>query len=85
VIKILILLSIGCHALPAFFNFFINPSYIIDPSKIFEVIKSLPDFLYYSPSYIHVLLIYAFCRINDLSWGTKGSDSADDSKGAEIE
>ena len=29
---------------------------------------------------IHHFIIYAFARIDDLSWGTKGSDKADSSK-----
>ena len=42
----------------------------------------MPSFLFYSPSYIHLFIIYAFCRIDDLSWGTKGLDanSKDSSK-----
>lgn len=31
-----------------------------------------PHYIFYSPTYIHLLVIYAFCRIDDLSWGTKG-------------
>lgn len=38
----------------------------------------LKDYLYYSPQYFHTLLIFAFCNINDLSWGTKGKDSKSD-------
>lgn len=27
------------------------------------------------PTYIHIFIINAFARIDDLSWGTKGQDS----------
>lgn len=33
------------------------------------------DYIYFQPAYMHTLLIYAFCNVNDLSWGTKGRDS----------
>jgi len=32
-----------------------------------------PHYIYFSPTYIHLLIIYAFCRVDDLSWGTKGA------------
>lgn len=32
-----------------------------------------PTFLYYTGAYTHTLLIYSFCNIDDVSWGTKGS------------
>jgi len=35
---------------------------------------SLPSYIFYVPSYANILLIYAFSRIDDLSWGTKGRD-----------
>lgn len=33
------------------------------------------DYMFYSPSYFHTLLIFAFCNIDDLSWGTKGLEA----------
>jgi len=42
----------------------------------FELLYSLIHYIGFSPSYIHLFFIYAFCRIDDLSWGTKGDDSA---------
>lgn len=29
-------------------------------------------YFYYQPTYMHLFVIYSFCRIDDLSWGTKG-------------
>lgn len=37
-----------------------------------EVLSSALSFLYYSSAYLHVLMIFAYCRIDDISWGTKG-------------
>lgn len=33
--------------------------------------------MYYSATYTHTLVIYAFCNIDDFSWGTKGSSDSD--------
>lgn len=40
-----------------------------------EIIKSSISFIFYSPSYFVLLNIYALCRIDDISWGTKGLES----------
>ena len=44
-----------------------------------NIILCLPHYIYFSPAYVHTLLIYAFCNVDDLSWylyfiirGTKG-------------
>jgi hypothetical protein len=34
------------------------------------------SFLFYGPTYLNILNIYSLCRIDDISWGTKGLDSA---------
>ncbi len=38
------------------------------------MVTSLLSYLYYSPTYINIIQIFAFARIDDLSWGTKGLD-----------
>ena len=43
--------------------------------KIPELLSSILSFVFYSPSYINLFLIYAFCRIDDLTWGTKNINS----------
>ncbi|EAR99426.2 chitin synthase (macronuclear) [Tetrahymena thermophila SB210] len=62
-------------------GFFINfVPYIFNLSRICEMLKSFIHFVAYQSQYIHLLLIYAFCRIDDLSWGTKGSDVSSSQK-----
>lgn len=39
------------------------------------MITSLFSYIYFSPTYVNILQIFAFCRIDDLSWGTKGLDA----------
>ena len=42
--------------------------------KTVEMVTSLLSYIYFSPTYINILQTFAFCRIDDLSWGTKGLD-----------
>jgi hypothetical protein len=32
------------------------------------------SFLFYNPTYLIILNVYALCRMDDISWGTKGRD-----------
>jgi chitin synthase len=50
--------------------------------KTVELITSLLSYIFFSPTYINILQIFAFCRIDDLSWGTKGLDK--DEKNSQI-
>lgn len=63
-LKALILFVAAGHALPIIWTFSL--------SKWWDMIMALPSYIFYVPSYINILLIYSFCRIDDLSWGTKG-------------
>ena len=40
-----------------------------------EIIFGGFSFLFYGPTYLNILNIYSLCRIDDISWGTKGLDS----------
>lgn len=66
VIKIGIVITFGLYVLPVLFNM----------HKVWELIKCLPHNIYFQPTYMHTLIIYAFARIDDLSWGTKGLEGA---------
>lgn len=41
----------------------------------YEIVTSVFSYFFYAPSYVNLFFIYAFCRIDDLSWGTKGLDT----------
>jgi chitin synthase len=68
ILKILIGVSIFGHGLPMLFNL----------NKVIEILTSLLHYVYYSPTYIHILIIYSFCRIDDLTWGTKGLEGSEE-------
>lgn len=42
---------------------------------VVDILLSTPAFIFYSPTYLNILNVYALCRIDDISWGTKGLDS----------
>jgi hypothetical protein len=44
-----------------------------------EVILGYFSFLFYTPTYLNILNIYSLCKIDDISWGTKGLDATSSS------
>jgi len=61
-------------ALGATFGLYFLASFLyLDPWHMFT---SFPQYLLIAPSYVNILNVYAFCNWHDVSWGTKGSDSA---------
>ena len=50
---------------------------LVNPQTIKTIAFGVPHYLYYMPTYLHIMVVYAFCRIDDLSWGTKGAHSSD--------
>lgn len=62
-------------ALAATFGLYYVASFLyLDPWHMFT---SFFQYLMIMPSYINVLMIYAFSNWHDVSWGTKGADKAD--------
>lgn len=47
-----------------------------------HMITSFVQYLLLLPSYVNILLIYAFCNLHDVSWGTKGDNGAAKDLGA---
>lgn len=41
---------------------------------LWEIVLGYFSFLFYTPTYLEILNIYSLCRIDDISWGTKGLD-----------
>jgi chitin synthase len=40
------------------------------------VITSFLQYLILLPAYVNILNVYAFCNLHDVSWGTKGDNTA---------
>jgi chitin synthase len=72
----LIIASMGIYILPIF-------TYVICFQRydfICDILLGFFSFIFYSPTYLNILNIYALCRIDDISWGTKGLDTSINSK-----
>jgi chitin synthase len=41
----------------------------------YEILVCMLSYFFYAPAYINLFFVYSFCRIDDLSWGTKGLDA----------
>ena len=62
-------------ALAATFGLYFVASFMyLDPWHMFT---SFGQYLLLMPSFINILMIYAFSNWHDVSWGTKGADKAD--------
>lgn len=66
-LRALIIFVIIGHALPIIWTFSFK--------KYVEMLTSVLSYIYYSPTYVNLLQMFAFSRIDDLSWGTKGLDN----------
>ncbi len=55
--------------------YFIASILYLDP---WHMVSSFVQYLLIAPSFINILNVYAFCNLHDVSWGTKGSDKADE-------
>ncbi|CAD8108822.1 unnamed protein product [Paramecium sonneborni] len=67
---VLVVVSIGAIVLPILSSIFQLPQ------NIFNAALTMIPYFYYQPTYMHLFVVYSFCRIDDLSWGTKGLTNA---------
>ena len=51
---------------------------------LFEIVLGAFSFIFYGPTYLNILNIYSLCRIDDISWGTKGLDSGGSAKNSTL-
>lgn len=69
-LRYIMIAIMGLYALPVMVSMvFCKFQYIID------ILFSTFSFVFYSPTYLNILNIYALCRMDDISWGTKGLNS----------
>lgn len=61
---------IALHAVPV-----ILYSIMYKKFQIFaEMLLGVASFVFYNPTYLITLNTYALCRMDDISWGTKGNN-----------
>ncbi|KAL1917473.1 uncharacterized protein VTP21DRAFT_3866 [Calcarisporiella thermophila] len=63
------IISLGSTYLLYFVSSFLH----MEPWHMFT---SFIQYLFLMPSYINILMVYAFCNTHDVSWGTKGDNGA---------
>ncbi|CAD8134467.1 unnamed protein product [Paramecium octaurelia] len=62
----IVLVSIIITILPFFLQI------CIDRKLVIQIAINSIHYIYYMPTYSHLFITYSFCRIDDLTWGTKG-------------
>jgi len=67
---------IGVMMVATFAIYIIQVLFSLNLRIIWEVLVSTPSYMFYAPTYLHILVIYAFCKIDDFYWGTKGNDTS---------
>lgn len=48
----------------------------MEPKRVWDIIRSTVSYIFFSGTYTHTLIIFAFCNIDDVGWGTKGLHSS---------
>ena len=46
--------------------------HFVEPYRVWDIMRCTGSYLYYQTAYMHTLLIFAFCNVDDVTWGTKG-------------
>ena len=69
----LIIINFICVLLP------LGKHLVTHPKRVCEMIdpRTILSYLYYQAAYSHTMVIYAFCNVDDVTWGTKSSSSND--------
>lgn len=71
-IIVMVCLNLGCF-------FMILIVHLLQPKLVWYIVSSFWSYIVYQPIYNFILIIFSFCNIDDVTWGTKGlSDSKDD-------
>ncbi|KAJ3219414.1 Chitin synthase, class 2 [Dinochytrium kinnereticum] len=61
--------------------YLISSCLFMDPWHVFTCML---QYLFMLPSFINILMVYAFCNLHDVSWGTKGIDASSDLKDVSV-
>lgn len=73
-VLVMILVNLGVFAFILFLHLFTHPLYVL------KVILGQISYISYQGAYTMTMVIHAFCNIDDVSWGTKGSSGHSGSK-----
>lgn len=45
--------------------------------RVWDIINSSFSYLIYAATYFHTLVIFAFCNVDNVTWGTKGVNASE--------
>ena len=62
-------LNVGCYILIGLIHLPTHPKFV------WRLVVDAFSYLAFQGAYSHILVIYSFCNIDDVSWGTKGVKS----------
>ena len=74
IILVLLGVNIGCSLLIFIVHICSHPS------QLCSLILDTPSYMSYTGAYSQTMVIHAFCNVDDVSWGTKGSSSSGGNK-----
>lgn len=43
---------------------------------VFKILINTPSYIAYTGAYAQTMVIHAFCNVDDVSWGTKGTHAS---------
>ncbi|KAI8874442.1 glycosyltransferase family 2 protein [Ramicandelaber brevisporus] len=49
-----------------------------------HMVTSFLQYMLFLPSFVNILMVYAFCNIHDVSWGTKGDTKIEPAAGSDL-
>lgn len=52
--------------------FFIILFHLVEPRRVWDIARGAASYIFFSGCYTHTLIVFAFCNIDDVGWGTKG-------------
>jgi chitin synthase len=78
-ILVMILINLGIYLMILLLHLFTHPEYV------WRLICNQLSYISYQGAYTMTMIIHAFCNVDDVSWGTKGTVSSNGSKKYENE
>lgn len=70
-IIVMVILNLGSFFIILFVH-------LLQPKLVWYIVSSFWSYIVFQPVYNFILIIFSFCNIDDVTWGTKGlSDSKD--------
>lgn len=67
IVFVITVINLGCQLVLLLAHLFTHPR------EVWSIIANTPSYLAFTGAYSQTMVIHAFCNVDDVSWGTKGS------------